>query len=279
MLQRSTIGSVALAAVLWMASTDARAFDESKYPDWSGQWRRTGGIQWDPSKRIGRAQEPPLTAEYQAVFEASLADQAAGGQGNDPTYKCIPGGMPRIMTVVFPMEIVVTAKTTYVLFDYSMPRRIYTDGRDWPKDADLQPTFLGYSIGQWVDEDRDGRYETLEVETRAMKGPRSFEASGIPLHQDNLTIVKERIHLDRASPDILLDDITTIDNALTRPWTVIKKYRREHSPIWYQNDCSEDNHHVTIGKENYFLGAAGELMPAKKDQLPPDLKYFKQSKK
>jgi hypothetical protein len=279
MLQRSTIGSVALAAVLWMASTDARAFDESKYPDWSGQWRRTGGIQWDPSKRIGRAQEPPLTAEYQAVFEASLADQAAGGQGNDPTYKCIPGGMPRIMTVVFPMEIVVTAKTTYVLFDYSMPRRIYTDGRDWPKDADLQPTFLGYSIGQWVDEDRDGRYETLEVETRAMKGPRSFEASGIPLHQDNLTIVKERIHLDRASPDILLDDITTIDNALTRPWTVTKKYRREHSPIWYQNDCSEDNHHVTIGKENYFLGAAGELMPAKKDQLPPDLKYFKQSKK
>jgi hypothetical protein len=279
MLQRSTIGSVALAAVLWMASTDARAFDESKYPDWSGQWRRTGGIQWDPSKRIGRAQEPPLTAEYQAVFEASLADQATGGQGNDPTYKCIPGGMPRIMTVVFPMEIIVTAKTTYVLFDYSMPRRIYTDGRDWPKDADLQPTFLGYSIGQWVDEDRDGRYETLEVETRAMKGPRSFEASGIPLHEDNLTIVKERIHLDRASPDILLDDITTIDNALTRPWTVIKKYRREHSPIWYQNDCSEDNHHVTIGKENYFLGAAGELMPAKKDQLPPDLKYFKQSKK
>jgi hypothetical protein len=262
-----------------MASAEARAFDESKYPDWSGQWRRTSGIQWDPSKRIGRAQQPPLTTEYQAVFEASLADQAAGGQGNDPTYKCIPGGMPRIMTVVFPMEIIIQAKTTYVLFDYSMPRRIYTDGRDWPTDADLQPTFLGYSIGRWVDEDRDGRYDLLEVETRGMKGPRSFEASGLPLHQDNQTVVKERIHLAPASPDILLDDITTIDNALTRPWTVTKKYRREHNPIWYQNDCSEDNHHVTIGKENYFLGADGDLMPAKKDQPPPDLKYFKQSKK
>jgi hypothetical protein len=279
MLQRSTIGLAALVAILWMGSVDARAFDESKYPDWSGQWRRTGGIQWDPSKRIGRAQQPPLTPEYQAVFEASLADQAAGGQGNDPTYKCIPGGMPRIMTVVFPMEIVISAKTTYVLFDYSMPRRIYTDGRDWPKDEDLQPTFLGYSIGRWLDEDRDGRYDLLEVETRGMKGPRSFEASGIPLHQDNQTVVKERLHLDPASSDILLDEITTIDNALTRPWTVTKKYRREHNPIWYQNDCSEDNHHVTIGKENYFLGADGELMPAKKDQPPPDLKYFKQSKK
>jgi len=127
-----------------------------------------------------------------------------------------------------------------------------------------KPTFLGYSIGRWVDEDRDGRYDVLEVETRGMKGPRSFEASGIPLHSDNQTVVKERIHLDRANPDILLDDITTIDNALTRPWTVTKKYRREHNPIWYQNDCSEDNHHVTIGKENYFLGADGELMPAKR---------------
>ncbi len=279
MLQRSSMGSIALAAVVWMTSAAAQAFDESKYPGWSGQWRRTSGIQWDASKRLGRAQQAPLTPEYQAIFEASLADQAAGGQGNDPTYKCIPAGMPRIMTVVFPMEIIISPKTTYILFDYSTPRRIYTDGRSWPKDLDLQPTFLGYSIGKWVDEDRDGRYGALEVETRGMKGPRSFEASGIPLHQDNQTVVKERITLDNANRDVLLNDITTIDTALTRPWTVTKKYRREHNPIWYQNDCSEDNHHVTIGNENYFLSADGDLMPAKKDQPAPDLKYFKQSRK
>jgi len=277
MRQRSLIGSMALVACLLTASADAQAFDESKYPDWSGQWRRTGGIQWDSSKRIGRAQEAPLTPEYQAVFEASLADQAAGGQGNDPTYKCIPAGMPRIMTMVFPMEIVITLKTTYILSDYSTPRRVYTDGRDWPKE--FEPTFLGYSIGKWIDEDRDGRYDALEIETRGMKGPRSFEASGIPLHQDNQTVVKERIILDGANRDLLLNEITTIDNALTRPWTVTKKYRRDHNPIWHQNDCSEDNHHVTIGNENYFLSADGHLMPAKKDQNPPDLKYFKQSRK
>jgi hypothetical protein len=33
---------------------------------------------------------------------------------------------------------------------------------------------------------------------------------------------------------------------------------------------------VVIGKENYFLSADGLLMPAKKDQLPPDLRYFRQ---
>jgi hypothetical protein len=281
MLQRGSIASLALAATLWSTSLAAQVFDESKYPDFAGQWRRPPGvgIQWDPTKRLGRAQQAPLTPEYQAMFEASLADQAAGGQGNDATYKCIPAGMPRIMTTVFPMEFIIKPKTTYILSDYATPRRIYTDGRDWPKDLDSQPTFLGYSIGRWLDEDSDGRYDLLEVETRGMKGPRSFEASGIPLHDDNQTIVKERFSLDKADRDTLLNEITTIDNALTRPWTVTKKYRRERNPIWYQNDCSEDNHHVTVGKENYFLSADGHLMPAKKDQPPPDLKYFKQSRK
>ena len=279
MLQRSSMGSIALAAVLWMTSVGAQAFDESKYPDFAGQWRRPvgAGIQWDQTKRLGLPQQAPLTAEYQAFFEASLADQAAGGQGNDPTYKCIPAGMPRIMTVVFPMEIIIAPKITYFLFDYSMPRRIYTDGRDWPKE--LEPNFLGYSIGKWIDENHDARYDILEIETRGMKGPRSYEASGIPLHKDNGTIVKERIFLDKANPDILHDEITVIDAALTRPWTITKNYRREHNPIWFDNNCSEDNHHVTIGNDNFFLSGDGYLMPAKKDQTPPDLKYFKQPRK
>jgi hypothetical protein len=279
MLQRSTIGLVAVAAILWMASADARAFDESKYPDWSGQWRRTSGIQWDPSKRIGRAQEPPLTPEYQAVFEASLADQAAGGQGNDPTYKCIPGGMPRIMTVVFPMEIVIQAKTTYVLFDYSMPRRIYTDGRDWPTDA--QPSFDGYSIGKWIDSEGKGRFDTLEIETRNFKGPRAFEPSGLPLHADNQTVVKERIYLDKSDPDLMHNDLTVIDHALTHPWTVAKKYRREKAefPIWPEDMCVEGSGLVFIGNDMYYQSGEGMLMPAKKGQQPPDLRYFNQPKK
>jgi hypothetical protein len=30
-----------------------------------------------------------------------------------------------------------------------------------------------------------------------------------------------------------------------------------------------------IGKEDYFLSADGALMPSRKDQPPPDLRYFK----
>ena len=42
------------------------------------------------------------------------------------------------------------------------------------------------------DTDGDGRFDTLEVETRNFKGPRTFEASGLPMHLDNQTIVRER---------------------------------------------------------------------------------------
>jgi hypothetical protein len=185
--------------------------------------------------------------------------------------------MPRIMTIIWPAEFVILPKITYVNFENHMPRRIYTDGRSFPTNE--EPSFAGYSTGQWRDTDGDGRYDTLEVETRNLKGPRTFETTGLPMHKDNQTIVKERIALDRSNPDILLNEITTIDNALTRPWTVTKKYRRERNFIWFENVCAEGNAHVAIGKENYMLSADGLLMPARKNQAPPDLRYFQQTQR
>jgi hypothetical protein len=233
----------------------------------------------DPSKPAGRGQQAPLTAEYQAAFEANLAAQAAGGQGNDPTYVCIPNGMPRAMSAYEPIEFVVTADTTYILIDHiEHTRRIYTDGRGWP--ASIEPSFLGYSIGKWLDEDREDRFTALEIETIGFKGPRVYDATGIPLHADNQTLIKERIYLDKADRNLLHDEITTIDNALTRPWTVTKNYRRNLNPrpVWREYTCAEGNNHVEIAGEPYFLSAGGLLMPTRKDQPPPDLRYFSRSK-
>jgi hypothetical protein len=272
MAYRSTIAAVALVTALNLAGAGARAQDISKYPDWSGQWLRIGGIQWDPSKPLGRGQQPPLTPEYQAIYDASLVDQSHGGQGNNSRFTCIPHGMPRAMTATFPFEILIMPRTTYILFENQPDRRIYTDGRAWPQN--LEPAFAGYSIGHW-DTDADGRHNLLEVETRNMKGPRDFDTTGLPVHEDNQTVVMEKIYLDAANKDVLHDEVTTVDHALTRPWTVTKSYRRERNPIWFDNNCAENNNHVVIGKENYFLSADGLLMPAKKDQPPPDLRYFK----
>src|SRR5262245_11345309 len=147
MVDRSWSAAVTLALALYMAvGTSAQAFDETKYPDLKGQWQRVGPPRWaDPSKA-------PLTAEYRAIFEANLRDQASGGQGTDPTFTCLPPGMPRVMNVYEPMEVVITPHTTRLLMQHIHDsRRIYTDGRDWPRD--VEPAFAGYSIGAWIDED------------------------------------------------------------------------------------------------------------------------------
>ena len=161
-----------------------------------------------------------------------------------------------MMIAYEPMELIIFPETTYVRVDHLGDfRRIYTDGRDWP--AEITPSFEGYSIGKWIDDDADG----------------------LPLHKNNRTIVKERIYLDRAKRELLHDEITTIDDALTRPWTVTRDYKRERNPVWPEYLCAEDNSHIGIGQEFYFRSADGRLMPAYKDQPPPDLRYFDQPTK
>ena len=77
MLHHRAIAAAAIAAL--MTTIDgARAFDDARYPDFKGQWIRTAGgepVRFDGGKPA-RKQEAPLTAEYQAIFEANVAEQA-----------------------------------------------------------------------------------------------------------------------------------------------------------------------------------------------------------
>jgi hypothetical protein len=262
----------------WPAPAPAQ--DTAKYPDFSGQWSRaeTGPPRYDYTRSFPLGQQELLIPEYKAIHDASVADQAAGGQGLDPGARCIPMGMPRQMSGFYPFEFSYGAGRVNILFDFfsSTTRRIYVDGRDWPRDLD--PTYTGYSIGRWVDEDGDGRFDVLEVETRNLRGPRILDSSGTPMHADNQTVIKERLYLDKADPNLLHDDITTIDHAFVRPWSSARIYRRNRQGVWLENECS-DNGHVYFGKEDYFVSADGYLMPTKKDQPLPDLRYFEPARK
>ena len=278
--------AVPLLAVCAITVGAAAAGDETKYPDLRGQWSRirvpgvAGQPSFDPTKPWAKGQQAPLTPEYQAILEANLTSQATGGVGDYQGVSCLGWGMPVIMYGVEPLEFVVTPETTYVLVNWvDHGRRIYTDGRDWPQE--IEPTLAGYSIGNWIDEHHDGRYDVLEVETRGFRGPRHYDAAGLPMHHDNESVFKERIYLDKTDRNILHDEITVIDHALTRPWTVTRDFRRnpDARPTWREFICAQGNLHVTIGTENYFISGDGLLMPARKDQAPPDLRYFKQTRK
>ena len=107
--------AMALAATLILGAAGARADDAAKYPEFNGQWSRAGvGANWDPTKPGGLRQQAPLTAEYQAILEANLKSLASGNEAYNGHSRCIPAGMPRMMTAYEPIEIMITPETTYI---------------------------------------------------------------------------------------------------------------------------------------------------------------------
>src|ERR1700719_4839757 len=99
MLYRSLLGAIALVA-LSASTANAQILDYSKYPDLKGQWNRfivpglPGLLSFDQTKPWGFGQGAPLTPEYTAVLEASIADQAKGGLGNSVGHaRCSAAGM------------------------------------------------------------------------------------------------------------------------------------------------------------------------------------------
>ena len=222
------------------------------------------------------AQQAPLTAEYQALFEASLKDQAAGGQGlaqaNCVHFTRHAEGHERLRPDGGDRH------AAHHLHHGRARQRQSSHLYRWTRLAcrDLEPTFLGYSIGTWIDTDGDGRYDVLEVETRDFNGPRTFDDSGIPLHAGQPDVVKERIYLDKSDPDVFHDEVTVIDHALTRPWVVTKSYRREpdRRPYWREVICAETNNHVEIGKQDYLLSPDGQPHADRKGPASPGPAIF-----
>ena len=76
------IGPVALVVMFASASAAAQSAGDSIYRVWTGEWVRIGAGTYDADNRIV-GQPPPLTAEYEAIWEANRAEEAAGGQ-----YRC-----------------------------------------------------------------------------------------------------------------------------------------------------------------------------------------------
>ena len=90
------------------------------------------------------------------------------------------------------------------------------------------------------------------------------------------------MYTEKSDREVIINEITTIDSALTGPWTVTKKYYRNPKSKnwnWIEEICAENNPHVRIDNDNYMLDADGLLMPARKGQKPPDLRYFEPANK
>ena len=100
-----------------------------------------------------------------------------------------------------PHGFLVSPDVTRILFDRNdyAPRRIYTDGRAWPQLAPDDSTFPGFSIGKWVEETAMAA-SMPRVETRHVRGPRTWDQSGMPMADDDEGVIKERLSSTRTIP-------------------------------------------------------------------------------
>ena len=259
---RTILGAAALACAIASAPAAALAAARAGLPDWSGVWNPAEANIFDPHAlpppaanaipgyfpETSSAREyPPYTAEYEAKYKATL-DLAVKGVGTDPTGVCIPPGFPRIMTTPMPMEYILEPHRVTILFEgYFQVRRIWTDGRPHPAEAEL--TYNGHSTGRW-----EG--DTLVVDTVGLRGDTIFDVTGAP-HSDAMHVT-ERIR--RTGPDMMEDRITVEDpKAFTRPWVVTRTYKRQ--PAWQIAEyvCEENQRNPrNPDGSTAFLAAAPE---------------------
>jgi hypothetical protein len=163
-----------------------------------------------------RTDEPSLKPEYMAKWQQISKTLVAGSSEYDSTAKCLPPGMPAVMSMFYGMEIMQNKdKITFFSELNDALRRVYLDGRKPSQKVLDDPTYAGYSTGHW-----EG--DTLVVDTVAIRGDTFIE--GITPHSDEMT-VKERIRF--LSPGLLEDRIVVTDaKALTKPWETVKNYRK-----------------------------------------------------
>ena len=165
----------------------------------------------------GRSPDAPsLTPEYMTKWQMISKSRIAGSYEYDYTAKCLPPGMPAMMSMAYGMEVMQTKdKITFFSELNDALRRVYLDGRKPSQKVLDDPTYAGYSTGRW-----EG--DTLVVDTVSLNTNSFIE--GFSPHSDAMTI-RERIRFN--SDGLLEDRITVTDpKALTKPWETVKTYRK-----------------------------------------------------
>ncbi len=232
----SAILLVALWGCLLMSFAQSRG---QTAPDITGSWERYGaGLGARADRQHPELlpppgpNPPPLKPEYLKQWRDRIQaarDAEAKGQPLATNYThCLPDGMPTMMNIMFPMEILQTkGQVTIIEEAFTQVRRILLD-RPQKALADVDPSFYGNSVGHW-----EGG--TLVVETIGVKEDVRYNSAP---HSNQLRI-KERIHY--VSPDILWNEITMEDPVtLEKPWTYTVAYKRMPDYTLLEYIC-EDN--------------------------------------
>ena len=181
-------------------------------PDLSGTWLDGGGYFGNLAKDL-----KPGELVMLPWAEAQVKENQTNLHKNDPMVGCLPPGVPRVNLggsrgMPHPFKVVQTPALVVLLYETSTNqtfRQVFLDGRPLP--GDMQPNWLGYSIGRW-----EG--DTLVVDTAGFNG-RAWIDTGSGHPQTDAARVTERFtrrDVGHLEIDITIDD----PKAYVKPWRV-----------------------------------------------------------
>src|SRR5262245_29067028 len=264
---RGLVLTAVFAAALWPAATLAqtrggattavnapargpvpRASDGK--PDLTGVWQGGSAIRgsWEEANRgtgvggSGRDTSAPVTlssndrpagregAPYQP-WAAQKVLEAYNRRGiDDPTGQCLPGGVPRTITLgLFPQQIVQTPTQIIMLYEYFSVFRVIPLTSKHPDD--VIPSYMGNPIGRW-----EG--DTLVVDSIGFNDKTWLAGTGT-FHTDALHTVERftRVDKDQINYQVTMED----PDVFTKPWTLNSTLMLREGTGLQEMVCAENN--------------------------------------
>ena len=206
--------ALALLPLFAVSADEAVPASGKNAPDISGVWQVT---KYEKSIRTVDGKKPPLQPAALEEYERNLKERKTLRPQNDMA-RCVPPGVPRIMWAPLPMMVLQTQRKVTFVHEYMhILRHIYLD-EPAPNPADLDPTFLGESVGRW-----EG--DTLVIETVGLNDQTVLDRDGMP-HSKAMRVT-ERVRLVDGGKR--LEDLVTIDDpeTFTAPWTARVVFERK----------------------------------------------------
>jgi hypothetical protein len=195
-------------------------------PNISGSWLAQGG---NRTIRPLDGSPTPFLPWAQQYFETRAAAEAKGQPLYDPNASCLPSGVPRVIAVPYPLDIIQTPERIMIAIEVThVYRVIHMDGAKPPPNYE---SFLGWSVGHW-----EG--DTLVVETTNLNGFTQVDEEGRPKSKS----MKVTERYQKRAPDILeitflIDDPKTY----THPWTARAQFKWDPTLRLAEYICEENN--------------------------------------
>jgi hypothetical protein len=170
---------------------------------------------------------PPLTADAAKIYAERRQRLARGDASFDPTSWCAGPGMPRILTMQYPLEIRADADRIAFIHGWYRWFRIVDLGAG-TQDPPL-PLTMGFPAGRW-----EGN--TLVIRTVGLTDTTVLDASGLP-RSEQLTLT-ERL---RVLPDGRLENRITLNDPenYTQPWETVLTFHRDAAARVMDDVCPD----------------------------------------